>query len=296
MNIVNYGKHYVDKKDIKSVIRVLKSNYLTQGPLISKFEKQLKKKIGSKFCTVVSNGSAALHLLAISLGWKKGDIILTTPLSFVATSNCIFHTGAKPFFVDIDKNTGNICPIKLEQAIKKISKRNRIKAIIAIDYGGHPCEWPLLYKIAKKNKIILINDCCHAIGSSINNNKNYAIKYADFVTFSFHPVKTITTGEGGAVLTNNKKIDEKIKTLRTHGIEKKRGSNMWSYNMKMLGFNYRLTDIQCALGISQLEKLEKFVKKRAAIASIYNKSFKDFKNIELFYPKKYIKLLSLVSD
>ena len=281
MSLINYGKQRLDNRDIENVKKVLKSDFLTQGPMVNKFEDKLKKKLKSNYCTVVSSGTAALHLLGMALGWKKNDIILTTPLSFVATSNCILYSGAKPIFIDIDESTGNICTIKLQKKIKELEKkRKKIKAVIAIDYGGCPSDWPKLKSITKKKKIILINDGCHALGSAINNDINYAIKYADFVTYSFHPVKPITTGEGGAILTNNKIIDEKLKILRTHGIKKNEKKNIWFYDMKFLGFNYRITDFQCALGIGQLNKIEKFNRKRKRIATIYNKSFKNLKFIE----------------
>tara|TARA_B100000029_G_scaffold516834_1_gene635729 strand:- start:12574 stop:13734 length:1161 start_codon:yes stop_codon:yes gene_type:complete len=278
MPLINYGRQALDDKDILKVKQTLKSNFLTQGPLVEKFEKRLKKKLNSKYCTVLSSGTAALHLLSLALGWKKNDIIITTPLSFVATSNCILYSGAQPVFVDINVNTGNICTVKLEKKIKQLEKKNKtIKAVIAIDYGGCPSDWPKLKSITKKRNIALINDGCHALGSKINNNQKYAIKYADFVTYSFHPVKPITTGEGGAVITNNKKIDNLIKTLRTHGIVKNEKKFLWHNDMKFLGFNYRITDFQSALGISQLKKIEKFVSKRKKIAEIYNKAFKNQK-------------------
>lgn len=282
MKLINYGRQYISNSDIKSVAQVLRSDYLTQGPYVYKFENELKAKFGSKFCTAVANGSAALHLLGLALGWKKKDIILTTPLSFVATSNCILHTGATPIFVDIDEDTGNICPKKIIKKIEVLKrKRKKIKAIIAIDYGGMPSKWTDIYRIAKKNNIVLINDCCHALGSSIKKNTKYAIKYADFVSFSFHPVKTITTGEGGAILTNNSQIDKKLKILRTHGIQKDNLKSSWKYDVKYLSFNYRISDIQCALGISQLKKLNTFVKKRRKIANLYNKNLSKISNIEL---------------
>ena len=278
MPLINYGKQSIDHNDIKNVQKILKSDFLTQGPMVEKFESGLKKKLNSNYCTVVSSGTAALHLLSLALGWKKNDIILTTPLSFVATSNCILYSGASPIFVDIDENTGNICPIKLEKKIEKLKKsKKKIKAVIAIDYGGCPSDWPKLRSITKRRKITLINDSCHALGSAINKNKKYATKFADFVTYSFHPVKPITTGEGGAVLTNNRAIDEKLKMLRTHGIKKDEKKYIWYHDMKFLGFNYRITDFQSALGISQLKKIEKFVSKRKKIAEIYNKAFKNQK-------------------
>tara|TARA_B100001996_G_scaffold379312_1_gene364872 strand:- start:414 stop:1574 length:1161 start_codon:yes stop_codon:yes gene_type:complete len=278
MPLINYGKQSIDRKDIKSVQKILKSDFLTQGLMVQKFESGLKKKLNSNYCTVVSSGTAALHLLSLALGWKKNDIILTTPFSFVATSNCILYSGASPIFVDIDSNTGNICPIKLEKKIKQLEKRKKkIKAVIAIDYGGCPSDWLKLRSITKRRNITLINDGCHALGSAINKNQKYAIKFADFVTYSFHPVKPITTGEGGAILTNNKAIDEKLKMLRTHGIKKNEKKYIWYHDMKFLGFNYRITDFQCALGLSQLKKIGKFNSKRKKIAFLYDKAFKNLK-------------------
>ncbi len=279
MSLISYGKQYLDSKDIKSVNKILNSNFLTQGPTIKKFENRLKFQLGAKFCTAVSNGTAALHLLGLALKWKKGDVIISTPNSFVATSNCIVYSGASPVFVDIDYKTGNICTKSLEKKIQLLKKqKKKIKAIIAIDYGGCPADWPKLQKISKKNKIILINDGCHSLGASIQKNFKYAAKYADFVTYSFHPVKSITTGEGGAIVSNNKQVDQLLKNLRTHGIEKN-NNILWMYDMKKLGFNYRITDFQCALGISQLSKLKKFINRRIEIAKIYNKAFLNDKRI-----------------
>ncbi len=282
MAFISYGKQFLDSSDISRVKKVLNSDFLTQGSEVEKFESKLKKKLNSKYCTVVSNGTAALHLLGIALGWKKNDIIITTPLSFVATSNCILYSGAKPVFVDVDINTGNMCPYKLQEKIIELRKnKKKIKAVIAIDYGGCPSNWPKLKSITKKNKIILINDGCHGLGAEINNKITYAIRYADYVTYSFHPVKPITTGEGGAVITNNKFVDSKIKQLRTHGITKNLKKNLWHNDMKNLGFNYRITDFQCALGISQLAKIKKFINERRQIATYYNKQFKNLENIKI---------------
>lgn len=281
MKVINYGRQFIDKKDINSVVEVLKSQYLTQGPKIVEFEKILKKTLGGKYCSVLSSGTAALHLLGIALGWKKNDIILTTPITFLASSNCILYSEATPSFVDIDFNTGNICPSKLEIKIKKLrKKRKKIKAIIAVDFAGNPCDWKKLSTISKKYKINLINDNCHAIGSSLNKNSKYAIKYADYVTLSFHPVKSITTGEGGAIISKNKEIDRTIKILRAHGVEKKPKQGSWYYEMDRIGFNYRLSDIHCALGISQIKKIRKFIRKRNEIAKYYDKFFKNQKNIK----------------
>jgi len=279
--MINYGKHYIDNSDIKAVIQVLKSDWLTQGPQIKKFEESLKKNFNSKYSSVVTNGTAALHLAGKALGWKKGDIVLTSPITFLASSNCIIYSGAIPDFVDICPTSYNIDVDKLEQKIKKLNFRSKkVVAVVATDYAGQPCDWKSLKEISLKYGIKLINDNCHAIGAKYNNDKNYAVKYADIVTHSYHPVKNITSGEGGAILTNQEKIDKKIKLFRSHGITKNKKMNnkqgIWYYEMQELGYNYRITDIQCALGISQLKKIDKFVKRRKEIANIYNRFFSDY--------------------
>tara|TARA_B100001250_G_scaffold410108_1_gene435870 strand:+ start:393 stop:1535 length:1143 start_codon:yes stop_codon:yes gene_type:complete len=272
---LSYGKQSINNSDIKSVIKTLKSNYLTQGPEVEKFEAALRKKFNSKYSTVLINGSAAFLLISKILNWKKGDIIAVSPITFLSQINAIEHCNAKPLFIDISMLDYCMDPEKLELELKK-DKSHKIKAAIITDYGGQPAQWEKFYNLKKKYKIKLINDNCHAIGSSINNNYGYAAKYADFATLSFHPVKAITTGEGGAILTNNKKFDEKAKLLRSHGIIKD-AKKFWSYKMIDLGFNFRLPDINCALGLSQLKRLTKFVSKRKRISQIYNKFFSDKK-------------------
>jgi len=279
--MINYGKQYIDSSDIKAVTQVLKSDWLTQGPQIKKFEEALKKNFNSKYCSVVSNGTAALHLAGKALGWKKGDVVLTSPITFLASSNCIIYSGAIPDFVDICPSSYNIDVDKLEQKIKKLNGRSKkVVAVVATDYAGNPCNWKLLKEISLKYGIKLINDNCHAIGAKYNNDKNYAVKYADIVTHSYHPVKNITSGEGGAIITNQKKINEKIKLFRSHGIIRNKKINkkhgIWYYEMQELGYNYRITDIQCALGLSQLRKIDKFVKRRKEIANIYDRFFSDY--------------------
>ncbi len=276
--IYSYGRQTIENDDIEAVIDVLKGDWLTQGLYIDKFEKGLCTKLGSSFCAVVSSGTAALHLAGLALGWKKGDIVLTTPITFLSTANAILYAGATPDFVDIDKKTYTLDVGKLEEKIFDYRKNDKkIKAVIAVDYAGHPCDWKALRQLADKNDFQLVNDNCHALGARIDGGNGYAAEYADIVIMSFHPVKHITTGEGGAVLTNNSALDEKIKLLRTHGITKGNSESAppWYYEMLELGFNYRITDFQCALGISQLEKLELFVRKRGEIAAIYDESFKN---------------------
>lgn len=277
--MISYGKQHIDKKDIQSVTKVLRSDWITQGPKIKEFENLLKKYFKSKFCIAVANGTAALHLTGLGLAWKPGDIILTTPISFLATSNCIVYSGATPSFVDIDKTTYNIDTQKLEKTIKFLKRRKKkIRAIIVTDFAGHPCDWKKLKSISIKYKIVLVNDNCHSIGAKYEGDRAYAIKYADVVTHSYHPVKHITTGEGGAIFTNNANLEKKLRILRSHGVTRDRKKIIkdhgpWYYEMHDLGFNYRITDFQCSLGISQISKLDKFLKRRKKIANIYNKAF-----------------------
>lgn len=283
--IISYGKQTLDKSDIKSVIKVLKSDYLTQGPEIMNFEKNLNSYFGSKYCCVVTNGSSALYIAARSLGWKKGDHIITTANTFQATASCILHAGAKPEFVDICKNNYTIDVNKVEDRLKKLN--GKVKAIIGVDYAGHPCDWQSLKFLSKKYNLKLVNDNCHAMGAKIDSDKKYAIKYADVVTQSFHPVKNITTGEGGAILTNDDKLYKKISIFRNNGMVQQKDKN-WEYRVNELSMNFRITDIQCALGSSQLKKLDKFVKTRNNIAKNYNSIFKNETNITTPFKDKKI--------
>ena len=285
-----YGKQYINSKDQKKVLEVLKSNYLTQGPKIDIFEKKLINKFGSKYSIAVSSGSAALHLVAKALNWSKKDTILTSPITFVSTANCIEHVGAKTDFVDIDKDTYTIDPNRLEDKCKKAKKRgSKFKAVIAIDYAGHPCDWQSLKYLSNKYKFQLINDNCHAIGAKYKKMSNYAAKYALAVTHSYHPVKNITTGEGGSVLTNDKILNNKIRLLRSHGMLRNDPKKPWFYSVDDIGFNYRITDMQSALGISQLSQLSKFINKRNTIASYYMSYFKNNEKIKLPIERKDIK-------
>ena len=284
--MISYGKQTIDQSDIDSVIKILKSDWLTQGPAVENFENGLKNIFGSKYACAVSNGTAALHLVAKVLNWSSGDIILTTPNTFLATANCIEYVGATVDFVDINDENSTIDVNMLEEKI--ISYKNhgkKIKAVIAVDYAGHPCEWETLKKIADRYELQLINDNCHALGASYNGDSRYAIKYANFITQSFHPVKMITTGEGGAVITNDLESFKKLQILRSHGITKDpkvigNSHGPWYYEMHEIGYNYRLTDIQCALGLNQLNKLKQFVSQRRKIAGTYEDYFSNIVNIK----------------
>jgi len=275
--MINYGKQNINSKDIKSVIKSLKSNFLTQGPIVEKFEKKISKFLKSKYCIGVSSGTSALEIVAKVLNWKKNDIIIVSPITFLATANCIEKTGATPYFVDINFNDYSLDLTKLEQTLLKFKKK--VKAVIITDYAGHPADWKNLLKLKKKYKISLINDNCHALGASINGDKGYAVKHADFVTLSFHPVKVITTGEGGAILTNKKHLYEDAKILRSHGVirnnELSKKHGYWYHEMRSLGSNYRLSELHASLGLSQISRLNKFIKKRNFIANFYNQIFSD---------------------
>ena len=277
--MISYGKQSLDQSDIDAVVEILRSDWLTQGPAVEKFESDLKNYFGARHTCAVSNGTAALHLTGLALGWQRGDIVITTPITFLATVNCILYSGATPDFLDIDPDTYNIDLNLLEEKVKHYHLRGKkVKAVIGVDFGGHPCDWKAMRAIADKYDLQLVNDNCHALGASYFEGKNYAVKYADVVTQSYHPVKQITTGEGGAVLTNNSEIDEKVRRLRTHGITKDPGQLVnsdgpWYYEMHEVGYNYRITDFQCALGSSQLNKLDRFVDIRRKIAKIYDKAF-----------------------
>ncbi|MBI87331.1 MAG: UDP-4-amino-4,6-dideoxy-N-acetyl-beta-L-altrosamine transaminase [Candidatus Marinimicrobia bacterium] len=284
--MISYGKQTIDKSDIEALVDVLKSDWLTQGPAITNFENDLSSFFGSDYACALANGTAALHLAGLALGWTENDIIITTPITFLATANCILYSGATPDFVDIDPKTYTIEPNLLEEKVDFYrSNGKNIKAIIGVDYAGHPCDWKSLRQIADKYDLILINDNCHAMGSLYDGSKKYAIKYADVITQSYHPVKHITTGEGGSVLTNNKDLIDKIISLRSHGIGKGNDkselnhNDPWYYEMEKLGYNYRITDFQCALGSNQLRKLEGFVAKRSFIAEQYNQYFKEINNL-----------------
>ncbi len=286
---INYSKQFIDKKDINLVAQSLKSELITQGSYVMKFENELKKYFKSKYCSAVSNGTAALYLSCRALGWKKGDTIITSPITFIASANSIEAVGARTELVDIDPDTNCLDLNKLETKIKKLKKK--IKGIVAVDYAGQPCYWQEIKYICKKYRLKIINDNCHALGASYKGSKSYAAKYADIVCQSYHPVKNFTTGEGGSILTNDKNIYQRVNILKSHGIERdkknfvyKKNLSDWYYEAQDISFNFRISDINCALGISQLKKLNKFVEYRKKVAMIYDK---EFKNLEyILTPKK----------
>jgi len=289
MKIIPYGRQWVDASDIREVIKVLKSDWLTQGPKIKEFEDALCKYTGAKYAVAISSGTAALHISCLAANIKKGDEVITSPITFVASANSILYCRGKPVFADIEKDTVNIDP---EEIRKKINSNT--KAIIPVHFAGHPCDLEEIKEIAEKHNLLIIEDASHALGAEYKNSKIGSCKYSDMTIFSFHPVKHITTGEGGAVLTNRKDLYQRLLLFRNHGITKKKEKmnkfdGPWYYEMHELGFNYRITDFQCALGISQLKKLEKYIERRRELVSIYNKELSKMDKIILPVEKPYVK-------
>lgn len=269
--MIPYGRQNIDRSDIQAVLKTLKSDFLTQGPKILEFEKAVAKYCNAKYAVAVSNGTTALHLAYLTAEIKKDDEVITSPNTFVATTNMLIAVGAKPVFCDIREDTYNIDEEKIEKLITK-----KTKAITPIHFAGHPCKMDSIIKIAKKHKLIVIEDACHALGAQYKNKKIGSI--GDMTVFSFHPVKPTTTGEGGMIVTNNKKYYERLLSLRSHGIHKdKKGKNV----MTELGYNYRITDIQAALGENQLKRLDNFIKKRHQMVDWYNKELSSVKEIVL---------------
>ena len=274
---IPYGRQWIDEDDIQAVVEVLRSDYLTTGPKIEEFEQMVADYVGAKYAVAVSNGTAALHVACLSAGIEPGDEVITTPLTFAASANCVLYCGGVPVFADIKKDTYNIDP---EDIKRKIT--NKTKAIIAVHYTGQPCNMDEILAIAREYNLLVIEDAAHALGADYKGKKIGSL--SDMTTFSFHPVKHITTGEGGMVTTNSEELYERLKLFRSHGITRDSAlmtisEGVWYYQQQELGYNYRITDIQCALGISQIKKLEMFVARRRELVEKYNNAFK---NIEGF--------------
>ena len=340
---IPYARQWIDEEDIQSVISVLRSDWLTQGPKVKEFEEAFCDYVGSKYAVAINSGTAALHLACLAAGIGPGDEVITSPITFVATANCAFYVGALPVFVDIDPMSFNLDPNKLEAhlekrgattdnpaclALRSIAGRGqrtntvhrspftvqsrtknrtqqttfnelRARALIPVHFAGLPCNMPEIWRIARKFGLITIEDACHALGAEYpSGEKVGSCAYSDMTVFSFHPAKHITTGEGGMVTTNDRALYERLLLFRNHGITRNSGKfvncslltavkypksqipnpkshNSWYYEMQDLGFNYRMTDIQSALGISQLKKIHMFIEKRREITSYYNKVLKD---------------------
>ncbi len=284
--MIPYGKQNINKEDINSVIEVMKSDFLTQGPVTPLFENELQSFCNAKYAVATINATSALHLACLSIGITKGDIVWTSPISFVASANCVLYCGGEIDFVDIDSKTYNISIDSLENKLVQAKKDNKLpKAIIPVHLSGQSCDMEKIAELSEKYGFKIIEDASHAIGAKYDGTPVGSCQFSDITVFSFHPVKIITTCEGGACLTNNKEIYEKIYNLRSHGIvrnqkdmiNEKEGS--WYYEQKFLGFNYRLNDLQSALGINQIKRLTTFIKKRHQIVSLYNELFENNENV-----------------
>jgi UDP-4-amino-4,6-dideoxy-N-acetyl-beta-L-altrosamine transaminase len=274
--VIPYSRQSVDKKDIASVVKILKSNFLTQGPKVEEFEKNISNLCRSKYVVASNSATSSLHIACLALNLKSKDIVWTVPNTFVASANCAINCGAEVDFVDIDAKTFNICISSLEKKLIDAKKKGKLpKILIPVHFAGQPTNQKKIWQLSKKYKFKIIEDASHSIGASFEDEPVGSCKWSDITVFSFHPVKIITTGEGGAGLTNNKLIYEKMKSLRTNGIVKdlkylKFKKNLpWYYEHHSSGFNYRMNDISASLGISQLQKIKKFIKKRNQIAKLY---------------------------
>lgn len=271
---IPYSLHTIDSRDESYVLKTLRRGFLTQGPRVAEFEKALAAYCGAKYAVTFSNGTSALHAAYSAAGIKAGDEILTTPISFASTANAALFLGAKPVFSDVEADTVNLDPGKAEKLIS-----SKTKAIVPVDFAGHPVRLKEFRDLTRKHKLCFIEDACHALGAEYQGKKIGA--FADITVFSFHPAKVITTGEGGACLTNDKTLSQKLIRFRHHGILRKDPARPWNYEMQTLGCNYRLSDLQCALGLSQLAKIEAFLARRREIAEEYQRALAEVEELEL---------------
>lgn len=278
MENIPYSRQNIQPSDIEAVSNVLGSDWITQGPKVQEFEQALADYCGAKYAVAVSSGTAALHLAGLAAGLTKGDQAITTPITFLATANAILYAGAEPVFADIDYESVNIDLVAIKKAFHP-----KTKAIVTVDFAGLPAAMPEIYQFAKQKNLIVIEDASHSLGATYGGGgKVGSCRFADMTIFSFHPVKHLTTGEGGCITTNNKTYYEKLKSLRAHGVERSESMQAraggWYYEMTDLGFNYRITDFQCALGLSQLKRLEDFLAKREQLAKKYDQALSSLKD------------------
>lgn len=285
--MIFYGKQTLDENDINAVVAVLKSDFLTQGPAIEKFEKYVANYCGVKYAVAVTNATSALHIACLAAGLGKGDTLWTSPITFTASANCGRYCGANVDFVDIDNNTYNMSVEELEAKLTKAEVLPKV--LVPVHLAGQSCDMEKIHALAKKFNITVIEDASHAIGADYKDTKVGCCKYSDMTVFSFHPVKIVTTGEGGMVLTNNKDLYDKLVLYRSHGITRapelmtKEADGPWYYQQIDLGFNYRMTDMQAALGYSQMHKVDEFVARRRELAARYNELLKDLDMLKLPY-------------
>jgi UDP-4-amino-4,6-dideoxy-N-acetyl-beta-L-altrosamine transaminase len=281
--VIPYGRQDITQADIDAVIDVLKSDFLTQGPAVPQFEEAVSKKVHAKYAVAVNSATSALHIACLALGLKQGDWLWTSPITFVASANCALYCGAQVDFVDINPQTYNLCPQELERKLIAAEKEGRLpKIVIPVHLAGQSCDMQAIHALSKKYNFKIIEDASHAIGGKYQNQYIGGCQYSDITVFSFHPVKIITTGEGGMAVTNDEGLAFKMRLLRSHGITRD-ASEMtrvpdgpWYYEQIDLGFNYRMTDIQAALGLSQLRRLDQYVQRRNELALFYKENLAEF--------------------
>lgn len=272
-DLLPYGHQWIDAEDIDAVVEVLKSDWITQGPKIEEFERQVVQYCRAKYAVAVSSGTAALHAACAVAGISPGDEVITTPITFAATANAIVYCGGKPVFADVKEDTLNVDPDEIRKGLS-----SQTKAIMPVDFTGHPADLEQIINIAQQQGLVVIEDASHALGAEYKGQKLGSL--ADMTILSFHPVKHITTGEGGMILTDDKEFYEKLKVFRHHGIVKGNpDKGAWCYEIYEPGYNLRITDFQCALGISQLKKLDRFIQRRREIAAKYNEAFAEVKEV-----------------
>lgn len=279
--MIPYGKQDINQADIDAVIEVLKSDFLTQGPKVPTFEQKVADHVGAKHALAVNSATSALHIACKALDLSHGDWLWTTPITFVASSNCGLYCGAQVDFVDIDPKSYNLCPKALETKLEEAEKKNRLpKVLVAVHLSGQPCDMEAIHRLSQRYEFQIIEDASHAIGGKYQDEFIGNCRYSDITVFSFHPVKIVTTAEGGMALTNDDELARKMELLRSHGIT--RDQNMmthesdgpWYYQQVELGYNYRMTELQAALGISQMDRLDAFVARRHELATRYNELLK----------------------
>ena len=282
--MIPYGKQDISQADIDAVIDVLRSDFLTQGPMAPAFEQSVASYCGSRHAVAVNSATSALHIACRALGVGPGDSVWTTPITFVASSNCALYCGADVDFVDIDPRTYNLCPVKLKEKLEEAEKTGRLpKVVIPVHLCGQPCDMEAIYRLSKQYGFNIIEDASHAIGGRYKNEHVGNCQYSSITVFSFHPVKIVTSGEGGMALTNDPELADRMQRYRSHGITSnpeqmvaRPENEIWNYQQITLGNNYRMTDILAALGVSQMSRLDEFVSKRHAIANRYDEMLEDF--------------------
>ena len=290
--MIPYGRHYVDEDDVRAVAEVMRGEVLTQGPKAAEFEQRVAEYVGARYAVSAANGTAALHLACLAAGLGAGDVVVTTPNTFIASANCALYVGARPVFADIDGATLNLDP----QALARACEANTaVKAVIPVHFAGLPCDMPAIAAIARAKGAFVIEDACHALGAFYDDGSRVGnCRYSDMTVFSFHPVKLIAAGEGGLITTNDETLYAKLLLLRNHGMTRDAQAfvhpaeafegdepNPWYYEMQTLGLNYRITDMQCALAISQFDKLERFLARRREIAAHYDAAFSNVSGIDI---------------